>query len=128
MIPGGLRIRWSTQAFTLLISSERLAFMPFRAARTIVSSEAGSHGGVRAGGPVGVVDVGREGGEGVIDRGKAWAFGVGSAGEVVSGIGRVGDFGPSSSVDIGVSESAPEVLLWRSRMWDLRAPLPFALV
>jgi hypothetical protein len=102
--------------------------MPFRAARTIVSSKAGLHGGVSASGPVGVMDVGQEGGEGVVERGKAWAIGAGSAGEVSSGTGRAGDVGPSSSVDMGVSESAPEAPLWRSRIRDLQAPLPFDLV
>jgi hypothetical protein len=121
---------WSTRAFTLLISSERLDFMLVRAARTIVSSEAGSQGGVRAEGPVGVVEVGRDGGEGASDRGKEWARGVGSAGEATSGVGAFGSGGggPSSSVDIGVSVSVPEVWLSRLRMRDFRTILPLDLV
>jgi hypothetical protein len=125
MSPGGLRISWSTRAFTLLISSERLSFIPLSAARTMVSSEAGSQGGVKAGGPIGVVDVGWEGGVGDMDRRKVGAFGVGTSGGDAVRTGRAGDFGDSSSVDIGVSESAS---LLRSRMQDLLEPLPFDLV
>jgi hypothetical protein len=127
-MPDGFSISWSTQAFTLLISAERADFMPSKAARTMVSSDAGSRGGVSLGGPVGVVEVGWEVGGGVCGREKVDARRVSSAGEGVSAVGGASEIGPSSSVVIGVSDSSAEGLLYRSRTCRFFLALPLARV